>query len=46
MWKIKGAYLFYEPVNPTKFGIDDYFNIVKKPMDFGTIKVHNRNKII
>lgn len=24
-WKIKGAYIFHEPVDPKKFGISDYF---------------------
>jgi hypothetical protein len=37
-WKTKGGYLFHEPVDPKKFGIEDYFEIVKHPMDFGTIK--------
>jgi len=26
-------------VDPIKLGIEDYFLIVKNPMDFGTIKV-------
>lgn len=37
-WKIKGAYIFHDPVDPKKFGISDYFDIVKHPMDFGTVK--------
>lgn len=37
-WKYSGAYVFYEPVDPKKFNISDYFDIVKHPMDFGTIK--------
>jgi hypothetical protein len=37
-WKIKGAYLFHEPVDPKKFNISDYFDIVKNPMDFGTVR--------
>ncbi len=37
---MKGAYLFYQPVDPQKYGIDDYFLYIKKPMDFGTIKVN------
>jgi hypothetical protein len=40
LWKMKGAFYFYEPVDPAKFGIHDYFNIIKRPMDFGTIKVN------
>jgi hypothetical protein len=25
-------------VDPSKYGIDDYFDIVTEPMDFGTVK--------
>ena len=32
------AYIFAEPVNVEALRIPDYPNIVKKPMDFGTIK--------
>jgi hypothetical protein len=24
-WKTKGGYFFHEPVDPSRFGIDDYF---------------------
>lgn len=37
-WKLKGAYWFYQPVDPVKFGILNYFDIITKPMDMGTIK--------
>jgi hypothetical protein len=37
--RAKGAFFFTTPVDPKKYGIDDYFDIVKKPMDFGTVKV-------
>ena len=37
--KIRGSYIFQEPVDPVKLGIEDYFTIIKNPMDFGTIKV-------
>ena len=42
-WKHKGGYWFQEPVDPVKFGIMDYHDIVTHPMDFGTIKkrLHN-----
>jgi hypothetical protein len=30
--------VFHNPVDPKKFGIDDYFEVVKNPMDFSTIK--------
>ena len=36
--KQKGAFWFLEPVDPVKFNIMDYFDIIQKPMDFGTIK--------
>ncbi|CAD8132637.1 unnamed protein product [Paramecium octaurelia] len=38
IWKSKGAYFFHKPVDQKEFHITDYFDIVKKPMDFGTIK--------
>jgi len=37
-WKSKGGYFFHEPVDPSKYGIIDYFEIIEQPMDFGTIK--------
>ena len=37
-WKLKGAYWFQEPVDPVKYNIMDYFDIVTKPMDLGSIK--------
>ncbi len=40
IWKIKNANIFYSPVDPVKLGIHDYFEIIKHPMDFGTIKVN------
>ena len=36
--KLKGSYYFTEPVDPVKYNIMDYFDIVSKPMDLGTIK--------
>jgi hypothetical protein len=32
------AWIFLEPVDPIKLNIPDYLDIIKKPMDFGTIK--------
>lgn len=32
------AWIFNEPVNPEKLQIFDYFDIIKKPMDFSTIR--------
>ena len=33
------SYIFAEPVNVEALRIPDYYTIVKKPMDFGTIKM-------
>ncbi|KAL9232227.1 hypothetical protein vseg_007360 [Gypsophila vaccaria] len=38
LMKHKFAKPFLNPVNPTEWGIPDYFDIVKHPMDLGTIK--------
>lgn len=38
LWKIKESSIFHKPVDPIEFNIPDYFNIVKNPMDFSTIK--------
>lgn len=38
LWKAKDAYIFHEPVDPVRLNIPNYLNIVKNPMDFGTIK--------
>jgi hypothetical protein len=35
--KQKVAWPFLEPVDPLKLDIPDYFDIIKNPMDFGTI---------
>ena len=32
------SWIFLEKVVPEKLGIFDYFDIIKNPMDFGTIK--------
>ncbi|XP_068147552.1 bromodomain-containing protein 3 [Drosophila tropicalis] len=34
----KLAWIFYEPVDSEALGLDDYHEIVKEPMDLGTIK--------
>jgi hypothetical protein len=34
----QSAWIFFEPVDPAALNIPDYFEIVKTPMDFGTIK--------
>ena len=38
LWKHKDAELFHKPVDPEELNIPDYFNIIKNPMDFSTIK--------
>ena len=38
IWKHKEAHLFHKPVNPLELGIEDYFDKIKHPMDFSTIK--------
>lgn len=38
LWKHKDSWIFYEPVDPIKFNIPDYYNIIKDPMDLGTLK--------
>ena len=38
LWKLRGCYIFHVPVDPEKLNCYDYFDIVKKPMDLGTIK--------
>ena len=38
LWNIPNAWIFHEPVDPKKLGIPKYFDIIKNPLDFGTIK--------
>ena len=38
MWRNHYAWPFQKPVDPVSLGIPDYFKIVKRPMDMGTIK--------
>lgn len=42
---MKGSFIFHVPVDPIKLGIEDYFDIIKQPMDFGTIKNNLNNNI-
>ena len=35
MWKHQYGWPFYQPVDTIKFGLKDYFKIVKRPMDMG-----------
>ena len=38
LWKYKESDLFHKPVDPEELNIPDYFDIIKHPMDFSTIK--------
>lgn len=38
IWRCNAAKIFHKPVDPDKLGIPDYFEIVKEPIDLGTIK--------
>ena len=38
LWRANQSWIFHEPVDPVKLNIPDYFDVVKSPMDFGTIK--------
>ena len=33
-----GRWVFSEPVDPVTLGIPDYFDVIKHPMDLGTVK--------
>lgn len=38
LWQYSGAKIFHEPVDPDRLNIPDYLEVVKTPIDFGTIK--------
>lgn len=38
LWKLNGAYNFHNPVDIVALKIPDYYRIITKPMDLGTIK--------
>jgi len=38
LWRCGSASIFHHPVDPDRLGIPDYFEVVKDPIDFGTIK--------
>mmetsp|Transcript_62736 Transcript_62736/g.91966 ORF Transcript_62736/g.91966 Transcript_62736/m.91966 type:complete len:239 (+) Transcript_62736:196-912(+) len=35
----KHGWVFAEPVDPVALGIPDYFQVIKRPMDLGTVKI-------
>ena len=45
LWKFKDSEIFHKPVNPVELGIPDYFDIIKNPMDFSTIKRKLNNTV-
>ena len=45
LWKFSQSWIFHEPVDPEKLGIPDYFEVVKKPMDLGTVKSKLNNNV-
>ena len=38
LWKVKDAELFHKPVDPIELNVPNYYEIIKKPMDFSTVK--------
>lgn len=38
LWKVRDAELFHKPVDPVELNIPNYYDIIKKPMDFSTVK--------
>ena len=43
LWRQEGAWLFHYPVDVKAWKIEDYYTIVKDPMDFTTIKMKLTN---
>ena len=43
LWKHSNAWIFHEPVDPVKLNIQDYFDIIKQPMDLSTVKHKLKN---
>lgn len=40
----KSGWLFNKPVDPVLYGIPDYFDVIRHPMDLGTVKKKLTNK--
>ena len=38
LWKVKDAEIFHKPVDPIELDVPNYYEIIKKPMDFSTVK--------
>lgn len=43
--KHPAAYGFCEPVDPVKLNIPDYFSVISKPMDLGTVRTKLQNNM-
>ncbi len=43
LMKHRNAWPFLEPVDPIEHNVPDYFDVVKTPMDFGTISLRLKN---
>lgn len=43
VWKHNFAWPFHQPVDTAKLNLPDYFDIIKQPMDMGTIKKRLEN---
>ena len=38
LWKVRDAEIFHKPVDPVELNIPNYLEIIKKPMDFSTVR--------
>lgn len=38
LWKVKDAEIFHKPVDPIELNVPNYYEVIKKPMDFSTVK--------
>ncbi|XP_029920818.1 bromodomain-containing protein 3-like isoform X2 [Myripristis murdjan] len=43
LWRHEQAWPFYQPVDAIRLGLPDYYEIIKSPMDLGTIKKRLEN---
>ena len=38
LWRVKDAEIFHKPVDPVELNVLNYYDIIKRPMDFSTVK--------